>query len=287
MLYNFLPCRLHDMRAVVIRTSLMFLLVHSQFTWKAKDSYYYPSIDAKLKDMLEDTSCSNNMEIVRNSSIVLPSSKSKVTVSEFPPSERVIEFWQRKIKKPSQMRLEPELCLKPWQKSKPIFRNPGCQLPKYMHPSAPRCQTSYLHWACVQGSIEKNDSSLNYFSLPEADHSRSSNFFPPMPFLIVARSSFVTMCGQIVHRCGLIHPTASCQAQNERIEGFKMFEKCNVKKFEKKKKMDNGDIITCKQNNPYSDKVVYHEKIFIASEVDDTHVYHIHLGKGLWARVRD
>jgi hypothetical protein len=29
---------------------------------------------------------------------------------------------------------------------------------------------------------------------------------------------------------------------------------------------------------PFSEEIDYHEKVFVVAEVDDTYVYHIHLG---------
>ena len=35
---------------------------------------------------------------------------------------------------------------------------------------------------------------------------------------------------------------------------------------------------TCMKGAPFSEEIDYHEKVFVVAEVDDTYVYHIHLG---------
>ena len=131
----------------------------------------------------------------------------------------------------SYFRTDPELCLAPWKKSRPIWVGNLCERTlqgKYMHPDAPRCQTKYLHWACNMSSlgnkkkcnisyylivyiiwlspnyfhsskdIRLEDSRKNQFQIFEADHSTWNP--PPEPFLIIATNSTVTICGQIIRK---------------------------------------------------------------------------------------
>jgi hypothetical protein len=96
-----------------------------------------------------------------------------------------------------------------------------------MLPSAPRCQTSYLKWICDNSKLAMNDTKRNSFVIPEADHSKS--LLPPDPFLIVARFNLVSMCGQILAKCGIVHLSTSCQAQFQITQARRMEESCGSK----------------------------------------------------------
>ena len=96
-----------------------------------------------------------------------------------------------------------------------------------MHVGAPRCQPKYLKWLCDHSRIDSSDSSSNGFVLPESDH--KNTFLPPTPFLIVAKESLVTMCGQILHKCGLIHLGASCLAAFQFTQARAIETKCDTK----------------------------------------------------------
>jgi len=98
---------------------------------------------------------------------------------------------------------------------------------RYMSPSAPRCQTTYLKWICDHSRISMNDSRSNGFVIPEADHRKS--FLPPDPFLISARSALVSMCGQILATCGIVHLSTSCQAQVQLTQSRRMELSCGSK----------------------------------------------------------
>ena len=187
--------------------------------WRGKFSYYFNSMDAKISETFEKSSlCStrnNNIKLLPDYSVEVPTQSNVVNIAPFPPDPAIFRWWQE-MAKPQQMRQEPLLCLEPYTKRKPIFEANGCQLPTYMHPSAPRCQSRILEEICVRSKMEKNNTSSNGFVLPEAHHVEMG-FMPPTPFLITARNTFVTMCGQLIHRhCGLIHLSTSCLAQYQR-----------------------------------------------------------------------
>ena len=187
--------------------------------WKGKFLYYFDSIDTKLLETLDkSSSCSirsGNIKLLPDYSVEVPTQPNVINIASYPPDPTMLRWWQE-INKPQQMRQEPLLCLEPYTKRKPLFEANGCQLPTYMHPSAPRCQSKILKEICFRSKIEKNQSTVNGFVLPEADH-MEMGFVPPPPFLITARNALVTMCGQIIHRqCGLIHLSASCLAQYQR-----------------------------------------------------------------------
>ena len=94
-----------------------------------------------------------------------------------------------------------------------------------MNPSSPRCQTSYLDWACSSASIDINQSITNHFILPESNHQKTSNI-PPHPYLVTTKDSYVTMCGQIISSCGLIHTTANCMARGHKYLGLAFRDNC-------------------------------------------------------------
>jgi len=43
--------------------------------------------------------------------------------------------------------------------------------------------------------------------------------------------------------------------------------------------MDGGRNLTCFAGAPFSHTVHFYERVFVVAEVDDTYVYHIHVGK--------
>ena len=41
----------------------------------------------------------------------------------------------------------------------------------------------------------------------------------------------------------------------------------------------NFTTTACANNAPFDNTIYHHKKVFVVAEVDDTYVYHIHLGK--------
>jgi hypothetical protein len=184
------------------------------------------------------------------------------------------------LSRPQQMRVEPYLCDAVYEKRRPIFFNKGCQLPHYMNPSAPRCQTKYLKWICEQAQRNITDSSISTtgsaFVLPESDHQTS--FIPPIPWLLSARNALVSKCGTIVTACGYVHTTANCMATGNSYAAKKFNDSCRLPSHVTALEADRLDGL-CRPNTPYGTDIVYHKKVFVVAEVDDSHVYHLHLGK--------
>ena len=162
--------------------------------------------------------------------------------------------WWRDIPSPIQMRQEPMLCESPYKHLRPIFEADGCQLPQYMHKEAPRCQSRYLQWICAQSRIEKNDSSSNGFFLREAHHA-ILHPHPPTPFLITAKKSFITMCGQILHPCGLVHLANSCLAQYQRDQARLISRTCFTKSVDFSPPVTYDGIFKCSSETPFSNEV--------------------------------
>ena len=116
------------------------------------------------------------------------------------------------------------------------------------------------------------------------------------------------MCGQILHKCGLIHLGASCLAAFQFTQARAIETKCDTKnKFTVRNYLDIFFLIykrlnlilytyfflqpiqshtkkpsnykngfECSVGTPYGNQVTYTKRLFVASEVDDTHIYHIH-----------
>ncbi len=170
----------------------------TDYVWKSKDKYYYNNLEEKMNEILIGN-CLKEYKKIKDGVLEVPVTSKDIYVSSFPVSPEISEWW-RAIPKPAQMRVEPYLCANVYTKKIPIFNNTGCQLASYMSPSAPRCQTKYLRWICEKSQIDVTDSTPNHFVIPEADHATTQ--FPPQPYMIMARDSFVSMCGQISTQCG-------------------------------------------------------------------------------------
>lgn len=179
------------------------VIAREVYTWKQRDFYYFDTLEKKMSIVLLEQ-CQKSYRRVNDSTTLLPDNDFDLYVSSFPISENIINWWKG-FKKPTQMRVDPYICTIVYQKRLPIFNNTGCQLPTYMSPFAPRCQTQYLRWACEQSSIPISIETPNYFVLPESDHQTTD--LPPQPWLLTARNAFVTMCGQISLPCGTIYNT--------------------------------------------------------------------------------
>eukprot|EP01038_Epipyxis_sp_PR26KG_P010576 gene10576-14206_t len=219
-----------------------------------------------------------------------------INIYVIPINEADLLLW-KSIIKPIQMRIDPALCLSVYEKPNPIFNVTGCKLKGYMHPSAPRCQNSYLKWICENAQMSIDELKPNHFILPEADHSTTN--IPPKPWLIRVTNSYVSMCGQIYSRCGLIHTTANCMANQQKplIEMIK--NRCPKHSIVSKIRTDLTSLelesntrninISCPYSasstiiNNRSNKikslatVSFFDKVFVVAEADDTYVYHIHI----------
>jgi hypothetical protein len=213
-------------------TKMPHALQHEgNYFWKVREDYYHNSLQQKIDLITKLDKCSSSVKIIEKSSIILPSDDSIVHMSEFPVQPEMFNWWA-KIPRPTQMRVDPFICDIVYTKKVPIFNNTGCQLPEYMSPSAPRCQTQYLRWVCSLARIPIDSITPNYFVLPESDHSfivhasadnkidngyKKSilSFFsssgsattppppvPPQPWLLTARNAFVSACGQLSLPCG-------------------------------------------------------------------------------------
>jgi len=171
------------------------------YTWNKRDNYYFASLEDKIKQISFQNACTNSFKRQPNSTINIPISVDDVYIAEFPVSAELFSWWID-IPKPKQMRVDPYICDVVYTKRLPIFNNTGCQLPGYMSPSAPRCQTKYLRWICEQSRLSIDDTSTNHFTIPEADHKSNAAHPPPQPWLLTAKNAIVSMCGQISLPCG-------------------------------------------------------------------------------------
>lgn len=212
---------------------ILFALIHASisysvdpdvepYPWTQKFKYYYPSVEAKMNEVLSP-GCSKKLTVLKDGLIQLPSSNATINVASMPVTNEIMEWW-KKIQKPNQMRVDPNLCDAVYTKKMPIFNNTGCQLQGYLHPSAPRCQNKYLKYVCEQSQIPIDEVNGNSFTLPESDH--SNTLLPPQPWLLTARNSFVSMCGTISTDCGLIHTMSNCQGTASKFTGKVFLTKC-------------------------------------------------------------
>lgn len=125
------------------------------------------------------------------------------------------------------MRVEPYLCQEVYEKRRPIFFNKGCQLPHYMNPFAPRCQTKYLRWICEDAQRNISDTRTQpSFILPESDHRTAVT--PPTPWILTVQNALVSLCGTILTKCGFIHSTANCMATGNKYTAIKFQDSCRV-----------------------------------------------------------
>lgn len=179
-------------------------VVKSMYKWKERDNYYYHTIDKKIESIAHLQECVDMIKKQSDNTIKIPISQDEAYISSFPVSKDLFRWWAN-IPKPQQMRVDPYICDVVYTKRLPIFNNTGCQLPGYMSPSAPRCQTQYLRWICEQARLPINSTTANHFILPEADHQSNMGAPPPQPWLLTARNAVVSMCGQVSLPCGEHH----------------------------------------------------------------------------------
>lgn len=241
--------------------------------WPNIYKYYFQDLQSKTSTIMAPK-CFKSLIHLPNSSFdteIIDSGN--VFISSFPIDSTMLNWW-RSIPSPKQMRVEPLLCTHPYTRKRPIFNNSGCQLPQYMDPFAPRCQVQYLKWICDNANIPFEDVSNSRFVLPESKHATS--FIPPQPWLLRTKNSLVSMCGDIITECGLIHTTSNCMGVKQQYEA-KLFQKsCPLHKF-KHASLASSNNTTCKKDAPWSREVEFHDRVFVVAEVDDTFVYHIHV----------
>ncbi len=180
--------------------------VDLRYTWNKRANYYFTNVTEKIKQISLLNSCISCFKVQHHNTITVPATLSDVYIAEFPISKDIFDWWAN-IPKPRQMRVDPYICDVVYTKRLPIFNNTGCQLPGYMSPSAPRCQTKYLKWICEQARLPIEEVQPNHFSIPEADHRNNMAAPPPQPWLVTARNAIVSLCGQVSLPCGNIYFT--------------------------------------------------------------------------------
>ena len=180
--------------------------VTEHYTWNKREAYYFESLQGKMKDTLS-SGCISKVTFLGDGSIVIPSTSTTLNAASMPVKANIMKWWKN-IPKPSQMRVDPHLCDAVAAKRLSIFNQTGCQLPGYMSPSAPRCQNKYMKYICDQSRTAIDDQKGKSFVILESDHNNTE--LPPQPWLLTARNSFVSMCGDISTDCGVVHTTSNC-----------------------------------------------------------------------------
>lgn len=258
-------------------------------TWLERERYYYRGVREKLLELLEASNeCIRLARVGAESDTSIIASGSAVEISSFPIEKRDGDLysWWRQLRPPKQIRVDPYLCDEVNTKRVPIWKNSGCQLKHYMHPSAPRCQTRYLKWICDNSRTEITVTQGNGFILPESDHSGTEN--PPQPYLVKVRDALVSMCGDISMACGYLHTTANCMATGHRWQAQQFHQKCfkaynnqsgpgTPTKASTRVWKIGETAYFCDKGAPWDTEVIYHKRVFVVNEVDDTYVYHIHV----------
>ena len=194
---------------IAFKISLLLLLTcsavgyepNANYSWRARSNYYFPDLLKKVELIAERSTCKSSIVVQKDFSVALPSSGEEIFISSFPVSKEMFSWWKN-IPRPTQMRVDPYICHFADMSAKSVFSKMGCQQDKFYSPSAPRCQTEYLKWACEQSRIPINSSTPNHFILPESDHSLNIMDPPPQPWLLTARNAMVCMCGHLSLPCG-------------------------------------------------------------------------------------
>jgi hypothetical protein len=194
-----------------------------------------------------------------------------------PFDDKLLQWWKH-MKPAKQHRCDPLICQAPYSKKRPIFNQTGCSIFNYMSPSAPRCQTQYLHHLCSIASQEIGDTTFRHTIMPESDH--ANTYIPPTPWILTAKDSFVTACGQIIAGCGYIHTTANCMAENFKMDYPDTFRSdCHIDK-QVFNEAAAGLSVKCPSlstlkhySRPDVTEITYYKRVFIVAEVDDTYVY--------------
>eukprot|EP00596_Hydrurales_sp_CCMP1899_P000720 CAMPEP_0119036636 /NCGR_PEP_ID=MMETSP1177-20130426/4473_1 /TAXON_ID=2985 /ORGANISM="Ochromonas sp, Strain CCMP1899" /LENGTH=540 /DNA_ID=CAMNT_0006996791 /DNA_START=146 /DNA_END=1768 /DNA_ORIENTATION=- len=245
--------------------------VEQEYEWRSRSEYYYQSVQEKMKFILS-SNCMTALNTLEKGTIQLPASDNSLNVASMPVKQELLEWW-KSIPSPKQMRVDPYLCQAVMMKKRPIFNNTGCQISGWMNPGSPRCQNKYLKYICEKSQIPIDNPQGNDFVVPESNHMKSE--LPPQPWLLTIRNSFVSMCGDVSTKCGLVRTQANCQAIQETFDAKLFQSKCPLSLQDKVKGTDmNG---TCLPGAPFTSYYEKHKKLFIAAEHDDTHVYHLHL----------
>eukprot|EP00605_Chrysophyceae_sp_TOSAG23-4_P001612 GSChrysophyteH1.ASY1.ANO1.1772.1 assembled CDS len=251
---------------------------YGAYKWLSRSNYYYPSIEHKMKILTDlSESCKSSFKIAKNSDYMVDHPYEGLIASSWPIEEKDSDLkeWWLSIPAPKQHRVEPFLCEDVWSKRRPIFNNSqgGCQLRHYMHESSPRCQITYLEHLCSTASIPIDQPTANGFIIPESDHRTTE--LPPQPYLVRANDVLVSMCGDLLTTCGVLHPSANCMSPGNRWSANAFKRAC-------KDVLANGwgkedSIHNCNKGAPWSTEVHSVSEVFVIGEVDDTYVYHIHL----------
>jgi len=172
-----------------------------------------------------NTTSTCRIKMLPSGQFEIPSTDSELFVTPMPVNNRILSWWKA-IRRPKLMRVDPNLCDAIVFEKHPIFNKPGCTH-FHLHPGAPRCQNDYMKWACYNSARAISDHvTTTFFVLPESDHLTTQ--LPPEPYIITARNAFISMCGEISSKCGLVRNTADCGAEQRKSAASSFYENCPI-----------------------------------------------------------
>ena len=192
----FLNIGFHFSRTINFQPQFLYASNSSRFefegVWDDIDAYYFTDVGYKMRNVLFGK-CLNETFLHYNVNFGVGNLEARPTVyaSSFEIPTDLLQWWHH-VKKPAQMRVDPQLCQLPYNNKKNFFSRKGCEVPRgYLSQWAPRCQIKLLERICNMSAIGNGYN----FSLMEANHQDTR--IPPTPFLITTKDSIVTRYGDI------------------------------------------------------------------------------------------
>jgi hypothetical protein len=193
------------------------------------------------------------------------------------------------------MRVDVDLCTTSLaRKQKSLLRESvGCNTPHLLPPAHPRCQGPLLTQHCYESSknfshpiLTGADSIERRYTLLEADHRRWRR--PPTPFILRIKQAVVNICGHVNLDCGFLQTNANCRAPGDYAYARAFHAHCphNHRLFASSALLPTSPswtsatygAVNCSQDEPYRlTRLRRVKRVFVVSQVDDTHIYHTHL----------
>jgi len=95
--------------------------------------------------------------------------------------------------------------------------------------------------------------------------------------MLITKNTYLTLCGQLLKPCGMVLLNAGCMANNYNnwilSEYLKTCQLKQVQEYIEEKNPDIGTSFQCTSQHHVN--VTRVKRLFVAAEVDDTHLYHV------------